>query len=62
MAFFAADNIMSWISSPIVFYPTMLMLGFFAVIHSMGLTNIVMPLIKQTILLVLRKLKIDTLF
>ena len=59
MAFFAADNVMSWLSSPLMFYPFMLLLGVYAVIHSLGMAHIVIPIVKQTIWYAFRKLQID---
>ena len=47
LAFFASDNILSWLSSPIIFYPLMLVLGAFAMLYSAGLGPIMGPLFNQ---------------
>lgn len=44
LAFFAADNVMSWLASPIIFYPLMLILGGVSILYSMGLGPIMLPL------------------
>ena len=62
LAFFAADNLMSWLSSPLVFYPAMLLLGALVIVHSLGLTYIVLPLVKQTVWFTVRRMRIDRLF
>jgi len=62
LAFFAADNLMSWLSSPLVFYPAMLVLGALVIVHSLGLTYIVLPLVKQTVWFTVRRMRIDRLF
>lgn len=62
LAFFAADNVMSWLASPILFYPILMIMGAFAVVHSMGLSPIVMPLLKQTMVQIARSIKLDRLF
>jgi hypothetical protein len=62
LAFFAADNLMSWLSSPLIFYPAMLVLGALVIVHSLGLTYIVIPLVKQTLWFTVRRLRIDRLF
>ena len=62
LAFFAADNLMSWLSSPLIFYPAMLVLGAFVIVHSLGLTYIVLPLVKQTLWFTVKRLRIDRLF
>jgi hypothetical protein len=62
LAFFAADNVLTWIASPIMFYPAILILGMLAMIHSLGLMHIFLPIVKQTIVFTLRKLRIDSLF
>lgn len=49
MAFFAADNVISWLSSPLLFYPILMTLGFVILVQSMGLSHIVFPLLKQTL-------------
>jgi hypothetical protein len=37
----------------------MFLMGLYAVIHSMGLTHIVVPIVKQTVWYGVRKLQID---
>lgn len=53
LAWFASDNVMNWIASPILFYP-LLMLGMIcAVLHSMGVLSILLdlafPIVKSTV-------------
>ncbi len=49
LAFFAADNVMGWISSPFIFYPLMLVLGAVAMLYSMGLGPLIGPLVRGAV-------------
>ena len=49
LAFFAADNVMGWISSPLIFYPLMLIFGSIAMLYSMGLGSLMGPLARQVV-------------
>lgn len=49
LAFFAADNVMGWISSPFIFYPLMFLVGAVAMLYSMGLGPLIGPLARGTI-------------
>lgn len=62
LAFFAADNILSWISSPFIFYPLIMVLGVISILYSMGLGGIMLPIARQTTNLVLRRVGVDFLF
>lgn len=59
MAFFAADNVLSWIASPFIFYPLMMVLSVVAMLYSMGLGGIMFPLFRQSVNLVLRRVGLD---
>lgn len=54
LAFFAADNVMGWLSSPLIFYPLMLIIGGVAMLYSMGLGSLMGPLARQSINMGLR--------
>jgi hypothetical protein len=59
IAFFAADNVLSWISSPIIFYPLMFVVGIISLLYSMGLGGIMLPVFRQTVNMVLRRAGLD---
>lgn len=59
LAFFAADNVLSWMASPIVFYPLMFVLSIIIMLYSMGLGGIMWPVFRQTVNLVLRRVGLD---
>ena len=59
LAFFAADNVLSWIASPIIFYPLMFVLSIIIMLYSMGLGGIMWPVFRQTVNLVLRRVGLD---
>jgi len=59
LAFFAADNVMGWISSPFIFYPLMLILGGVAMLYSMGLGPLLGPLARQTVNVGLRSARLN---
>jgi hypothetical protein len=43
LAFFAFDNIMSWLSSPLFFYPLVFIGGCIMMLYSMGLGSVMGP-------------------
>ena len=53
LAFFASDNIMGYLASPILFYPLILIAAFAVVAQQMGileiLLNIGYPMVKQQV-------------
>ena len=49
LAFFAADNIIGWLASPLFFYPLVVVLGGVSLLYSMGLGPVIGPLARQTI-------------
>jgi hypothetical protein len=59
LAFFAADNVMGWLSSPIIFYPLMLVLGGVSILYSMGLGPVMVPLARQSVNMGLRRFNIN---
>lgn len=59
LAFFAADNVMGWLSSPLIFYPLMLVFGAIAVLYSMGLGSLMGPLARQSINMGLRSVGVN---
>jgi hypothetical protein len=59
IAFFAADNVLSWISSPSIFYPLMFVVGIISLLYSMGLGGIMLPVFRQTVNMVLRRAGLD---
>lgn len=59
LAFFAADNVLSWIASPFIFYPLMMILGVIAMLYSMGLGTIIFPIFRQSVNLILRRAGVD---
>jgi hypothetical protein len=54
LAFFAFDNVMSWLSSPIFFYPLVFIGGIIMMLYSMGMGPILVPVARQSINLILR--------
>jgi len=50
---------MSWISSPFIFYPLMLIVGGLALLYSLGLGNQVFFVARMVINLALSKAKLD---
>jgi hypothetical protein len=59
LAFFAADNVMGWLSSPFIFYPLMLVVGGIAMLYSMGLGSLMGPLARQSVNLGLRNVGLN---
>jgi hypothetical protein len=59
IAFFAADNVLSWLSSPFFFYPIMMIASVVAMMYSMGLGGIMFPLFRQSVNMVLRRANVD---
>jgi hypothetical protein len=43
LIFFAMDNVMNWIQHPIVFYPLMMLVSVVALLYSMGLGGVMVP-------------------
>ena len=62
LAWFASDNIMNWLASPLFFYPLILLASVCLVLHQMGilslLVSIAMPFVKGTVNGVLAKVGI----
>lgn len=59
MAFFAFDNVLSWLSSPIFFYPVIMIGGVIAILFSMGLGPLIKPVVRQTANLVFSRAGVD---
>jgi hypothetical protein len=59
LAFFAADNVLSWIASPFIFYPLMMVVSVVAMLYSMGFGGIMLPLFRQSVNFTLRRFNID---
>mmetsp|Transcript_45372 Transcript_45372/g.33152 ORF Transcript_45372/g.33152 Transcript_45372/m.33152 type:complete len:114 (-) Transcript_45372:27-368(-) len=59
LAFFAMDNVMSWISSPLIFYPLMMVFGVISMLYAMGLGGVMLPLARQSINLALRRVNVN---
>jgi hypothetical protein len=59
MAFFAADNVLSWLSSPIFFYPFIMIGGIISILFSMGLGPLIKPIFRQTANLILSRVGVD---
>ena len=59
MAFFAADNVLSWLSSPIFFYPFIMIGGIISILFSMGLGPLIKPIFRQTTNLILSRVGVD---
>ena len=55
LAFFAFDNVMGWLSSPILFYPLILISGIIMMLYSMGMGPIMIPVARQSVNLALRR-------
>ncbi|CDW88237.1 uncharacterized protein STYLEM_17355 [Stylonychia lemnae] len=55
LAFFAADNVIGWLSSPLIFYPLVMILGGISMLYSMGLGPVIGPLARQTTNVVLSR-------
>ena len=53
LAWFASDNVMNWIASPIIFYPLLLLCSIAIVLHQMGILGVLLdlsfPIIKGTL-------------
>jgi hypothetical protein len=58
LAYFAADDIMALIASPLLFYPFIGILGAFSLIYSMGLNTVVIPVVRQATNLILKGIHI----
>jgi membrane-bound ClpP family serine protease len=54
LAFFAADNVLSWLTSPLIFYPLLLVVSIVALAFSMGLDGLMLPFVKTTVNTILR--------
>ena len=61
LVFFAADNVLSWLTSPFIFYPLIIVLGFVSILYSMGLGGVMLVVIRQSANLILRRVGIDFL-
>lgn len=59
MAYFAADNVISWLSTPLLFYPVLLLVGAALMVQSMGLGHIATTVIKETGWIIARRIGID---
>lgn len=59
LAFFAADNVIGWLSSPLIFYPIVLILGGVSLLYSMGLGPVIGPLFRQTVNVALGRFNIQ---
>ena len=44
LAFFASDNIMGWLSSPILFYPLVLLAGVAVILNQLGILGILVEM------------------
>jgi len=55
LAFFAADNIFSWLSHPILFYPIIMFGGLISILFSMGLGPVLKPIFRQVANLLLSR-------
>ena len=53
LAWFASDNVMNWIASPILFYPLVMVCTLIVALHSAGVLGIILdlalPIVKSTI-------------
>jgi len=49
LIFFAFDNVVAWLASPFIFYPLTLIIGFVAMLFSMGMGGMIIPVARQTI-------------
>ena len=59
LAFFAADNVLSWLASPFIFYPLVMVLGVISIMYSMGLGGVMFMVARQTTNLILRRVGVD---
>lgn len=59
LAFFAADNVLSWLASPFIFYPLIMVLGVISIMYSMGLGGVMFMVARQTTNLILRRVGVD---
>ena len=59
LIYFAADNVISWLSSPLIFYPIMLLVALFMLIQSMGLGHLMSTLAKETGHIIARQVGVD---
>jgi len=59
LAFFAFDNVLAWLASPIFFYPVIMIGGLISILFSMGLGPVLKPIFRQTANLVLGRLGVD---
>lgn len=59
LAWFASDNIMGWIASPIFFYPLVLIAGVCVILHQLGILELLvgmgMPVVRQNVNNILAK-------
>jgi hypothetical protein len=55
LAFFAADNIFSWLSHPLLFYPIIMFGGIISILFSMGLGPVLKPIFRQVTNLLLSR-------
>lgn len=53
LAWFASDNVMNWIASPILFYPLLMVVMLIVALHSAGVLGIILdlalPMMKSTV-------------
>ena len=59
LAFFAFDNVLAWLASPIFFYPVIMIGGVISILFSMGLGPVIKPVFRQTTNLVLGRVGVD---
>ena len=54
LIFFAFDNVMGWLASPFLFYPIMLILAVIGMLYSMGMGQLIFPVVRQAVNMGLR--------
>ena len=59
LVFFAFDDIIRWLNSPLLFYPLLTIATAFGVIYSLGFSPVVSMLLSQTYHLFSRKIGIE---
>ena len=45
LAWFASDNVMSWLSSPILFYPLVILAGILVILFQLGILPILIKMV-----------------
>ncbi len=61
LVYFGYDDVLRMIMNPLLFYPIMLVVTVVALLYSMGLGPVMIPVVKTTVNMYLRKLGVGNL-